>query len=68
MAQAIREEMRAQLDPEDLKQFAIRGAEADFEEALGGRTPTPGTLHVKSSGTLSSGIMAYSRVCQVARI
>jgi len=28
--------MAAQLDPADLAQYAIRGGDADFEEALGG--------------------------------
>lgn len=49
-AQAVRAQMQAQLDPEDLRQFAIQGAEGDFEEALGGRVPSSGILNVKSSG------------------
>ena len=46
----MRAQMQAQLDPEDLRRFAIQGAEDDFEEALGGRTPSSGILNVKSSG------------------
>lgn len=37
--QAVRDEMAAQLDPADLAQYAIRGGDADFEEALGGARP-----------------------------
>ena len=39
------------LDPEKLQQFAITGADADFDEALGGgKIPKSGYVSVKSSG------------------
>lgn len=45
------------LDPEKLQQFAITGADADFDEALGsGKLPKSGYVSVKSSGAkLSDG-------------
>ena len=41
-------ELQAALDPADLAQYAIRGGDADFEEALGGAAPAPGLLNVKA--------------------
>jgi len=45
------------LDPEKLQQFAITGADADFDEALGsGKLPKSGYVSVKSAGAkLSDG-------------
>lgn len=43
------------LDPEKLQQFAITGADADFDEALGsGKLPKSGFVSVKSSGAKPS--------------
>ncbi|KAG0616549.1 hypothetical protein M758_5G124300 [Ceratodon purpureus] len=43
------------LDPEKLQQFAITGADADFDEALGGgKIPKSGFVSVKSSGVKHS--------------
>lgn len=43
------------LDPEKLQQFAITGADADFDEALGGgKLPKSGYVSVKSSGVKHS--------------
>ena len=46
--QAVQAELQAALDPADLAQYAIRGGDADFEEALGGAAPAPGLLNVKA--------------------
>ena len=45
--QAVRDELQAALDPAELARYAIRGGDADFEEALGGRTPKPGIVNVR---------------------
>ena len=34
--------MKAELDPEELSQYEIRGGDADFEDALGGAALRPG--------------------------
>jgi hypothetical protein len=48
--QAVRDELQAQLDPEELARYAIRSGDADFEEALGGRTPKSGIVNVRAQG------------------
>jgi hypothetical protein len=49
--QAVQEEMRQHFKPENLEEFAIRGSDADFEEALASRSaPTTGLVSVKGSG------------------
>ncbi len=45
--QAVRDELQAALDPAELARYAIRGGDADFEEALGGRTPKSGIVNVR---------------------
>lgn len=53
-AQAVRSKMQAELDPQLLAEFAVRGAEADFDAALGKKVPTRGILSVKSSAPTSA--------------
>lgn len=45
--QAVRDELQAALDPAELARYAIRGGDADFEEALGGRAPKSGIVNVR---------------------
>ena len=56
--QVIQEEMRAQLldSHPDLEQFAVRGSEADFEEAAG-----PGGAALRPGGMLSVKAAAGAR-------
>lgn len=43
----MRAELQAALDPAELARYAIRGGDADFEEALGGRSPNSGIVNVR---------------------
>lgn len=43
----MRDELQAALDPAELARYAIRGGDADFEEALGGRALKPGIVNVR---------------------
>ena len=43
----MRAELQAALDPAELARYAIRGGDADFEEALGGRAPNSGIVNVR---------------------
>lgn len=50
-AAAVKEQLRAQWDVDKLGQYAIKGAEGDFENAVGGTALRPGGIvSVKSSG------------------